>query len=125
MAESLNGKSAVVTGGSRGYGAGIAAVLKQAGAEVWITGRDEATVNKTAAQLDVHGVPADITKGTDWDRVIQEVLDAAGRLDILVNNAGSAVAIKPLAEQSDDSIEQSIAVNLTGSLLGCCREGER
>lgn len=121
MLKELNGLTAVVTGGSKGYGRGIASVLKQQGAQVWITGRDEAAVKNTAQQFDLHGVVADVTKGTDWDKLIKEVLDTTGRIDVLVNNAGSATAIKPLSEQSDDDILRSISVNLTGSLLGCRR----
>lgn len=119
--ESLNGASVIVTGGSKGYGAGIAEVLKGHGAEVWITGRDADAVARTATRLAVHGVAADVTKGEDWDRLVGEVIDSTDRLDVLVNNAGSAVAVRPLSEQSDDEITQSIAINLTGSLLGCRR----
>lgn len=121
MQESLNGATVIVTGGSKGYGAGIAGVLRQRGAEVWITGRDRTAVEKTAKRLNVHGVAADVTQGADWDRLMQHVLGVTGRLDVLVNNAGAAISIKPLAEQSDADIAQSIAVNLTGSLLGCRR----
>lgn len=121
MYESLNGITAIVTGGSKGYGAGIASVLQRHGANVWITGRDTASVEQTAARINVHGVTADVTSGADWDRLMQQVIAATGRLDVLVNNAGSAGSIKPLGDQSDDDIVQSIAVNLTGSLMGCRR----
>lgn len=121
MKTSLNGMTVIVTGGSKGYGAGIARVLRRCGATVWITGRDATALGSAAEQFDVQGVVADVTSGADWDRLIQRVLDATGRLDVLVNNAGAAVSIKPLEEQSDDDIAQSIAVNLTGSLLGCRR----
>lgn len=121
MTASMAGSTVMVTGGSRGYGAGIAAVLRQRGAEVWITGRDESTVGETAARLDVHGVVADVTRGEDWDRLMREVMDSSSRLDVLVNNAGAAIAIRPLDEQSDEEIEQALAVNLTGCLLGCRR----
>ncbi|MBN1513516.1 MAG: SDR family oxidoreductase [Phycisphaerae bacterium] len=121
MQASLNGLTVVVTGGSKGYGAGIAGVLRQHGADVWITGRDRSALEKTAERLNAHAVAGDVIRGTDWDRIVQQVLGATGRLDVLVNNAGSAVSIKPLEKQSDDDIAQSIAVNLTGSLLGCRR----
>ena len=121
MASSLSGLIAIVTGGSRGYGAGIAESLKKRGAEVWITGRDEEALKAAATRLGVHAVRADVTVPADWDRLFDDVLKAAGRLDILVNNAGAGVRVAPVAEQTDDEIFRSISVNLTGAILGCRR----
>ena len=117
----MNGKIAIVTGGSKGYGAGIAEVLKEAGAEVWITGRDATALNATAARLGVHAVVADVGQPADWDRLFAEVLGRAGRLDILVNNAGGGVKIAPMSEQTDEAIAEIVAANLTGHLFGCRR----
>jgi NADP-dependent 3-hydroxy acid dehydrogenase YdfG len=117
----MKGQSVIVTGGAKGYGAGITEVLRDRGARVWITGRDTSALDDTARRLGVEAVTADVTSGADWDRVMSTVADATGRLDVLVNNAGAAIAIRPLAEQSDADIAQSIAVNLTGALLGCRR----
>ncbi len=119
--ESMSGRVAIVTGGSRGYGAGIAAALKGSGVTVCITGRDTAALEKTAGALGVEWERADITSGSDWDRVMQRVTDRHGSVDILVNNAGAAIRVTPLEEQSDAEIEASISVNLTGALLGCRR----
>ena len=113
----LAGKKAIVTGGSGGYGKGIAAAFKQAGAEVWITGRNERKLQAAAAELGVHAVLADITSGKDWDNVMKQ----AGSVDILINNAGGGGSIHPLAEQSDEEIISAINNNLTGTLLGCAR----
>ena len=124
MNTSLQDQVAIVTGGSRGYGAGIAESLARAGARVWITGRDEAALRATAerlAPLGVRAVRADATSAGDWDRLLGEVLAAHQRLDILINNAGEGVRIAPAAEQTDDEIERSLATNLTGALLGCRR----
>lgn len=66
----LNHAKALVTGGSDGYGRGIAKALKNAGAEVWITGRNAEKLAKTAAELGVHAIQADVTSGSDWDRVM-------------------------------------------------------
>lgn len=121
MAESLSELVAVVTGGSRGYGAGIAESLKKHGAEVWITGRDEEALKAASDRLGVRAVRADVTVPADWDRLFDDVFKAAGRLDILVNNAGAGVRVAPVAEQSDDEILRSISVNLTGAILGCRR----
>jgi len=121
MKSDLSNCTAIVTGGSRGYGAGIAEVLKREGVEVWITGRGEEALKDTAKRLGVHAVKADVTSGHDWDRVFDEVMKSARKLDILVNNAGAGVKIAPLEEQSDEEIAESIAINLTGVLLGCRR----
>jgi NAD(P)-dependent dehydrogenase (short-subunit alcohol dehydrogenase family) len=118
MNVSLQNQVAIVTGGSKGYGAGIAARLKARGAQVWITGRDEATLMATAAELGVHAVRADATSPADWDRLFAEVLGVAGRLDILVNNAGAGVKIAAFAEQTDEAIAASVAVNLIAPMYG-------
>ena len=118
---SMDGKTAIVTGGSKGYGAGIAEALRKAGANVWITGRDEEALKVTAERLGVHPVVADVASGADWDRLFETVVATDGRVDILVNNAGAAISIKPLQEIADADIERCLAVNLTGSLLGCKR----
>ncbi len=121
MASSLAGQVAIITGGSKGYGTGIAEALKAAGADVWITARDEAVLRATAERLGVKWVRADVCRGADWDRVFEQAVGADGRLDILVNNAGAGVSIAPTDRQTDADIEQSIAVNLTGAMLGCRR----
>lgn len=117
----LSGKTAIVTGGAKGFGAGIAAALRKRGAKVWITGRDQQALDRAAAEHDVTAIRADVTSAADWDRVCETVLADAPRIDILVNNAGAGVRIAPLAEMTDAEIEQAIAVNLTGAIFGCQR----
>ncbi len=121
MERKLAGKVALVTGGSKGYGAGIAEALREAGAEVWITGRNAVALKAAASRLGVQAVRADVSRGRDWDRVFAAVLKACGRLDILVNNAGFGGLITPVADQTDAGIEETIQVNLTGAILGCRR----
>jgi len=121
MKVDLAGKTVVITGGNKGYGAGIAEALKNKGMNVWITGRDQATLDSTSEQLGVSAIQADVTSSEDWDRVMQTVMDAAGQLDILVNNAGAGVKIGPLSEMTDEEIQNSIDVNLTGTAFGCRR----
>jgi NADP-dependent 3-hydroxy acid dehydrogenase YdfG len=121
MTLSLNSQVAIVTGGAKGYGLGITAALLEAGALVFITGRDQATLDREAARLGATAIVADATSRTDWDRVIATVLEAAGRIDILVNNAGGGVLIAPTAEQTDEAIDEAIALNLTSAIYGCRR----
>jgi NAD(P)-dependent dehydrogenase (short-subunit alcohol dehydrogenase family) len=118
---SLQNQIAIVTGGSRGFGAGIAESLVTAGARVWITGRNEATVDLAAKRIGATPFVADVADAASWNRLCAEVMARAGRLDILVNNAGEGVEICPASEQSDAAITRSISSNLTGTLLGCSR----
>ncbi len=107
----------VVTGGSDGYGFGIAKVLKKAGANVLITGRNESKLKTAAEQLKVRFLRADIASPADWDRVFE----AAGAVDVLINNAGFGGRIAPVAEQTDEEILSTIQGNLAGTILGCRR----
>jgi NAD(P)-dependent dehydrogenase (short-subunit alcohol dehydrogenase family) len=124
MKTDLSGKTAIVTGGAKGYGAGMAAALTARGANVWITGRDQAALDAAASNLGVHALRADVTSPTDWDRVFEAVLAETGRIDVLVNNAGSAIRVADVTDTTDREIEESIAVNLTGAIFGCKRAAE-
>jgi len=121
MSKELQNQVAIVTGGSRGYGEGMAEALVKAGAKVWITGRNEDRLMETAAKIGAKGFVADAADGPAWDALMETVLAESGKLDILVNNAGEGVNIAPTSELSDEVIERSIASNLTGALLGCRR----
>ncbi len=115
----LSNSNILVTGGTDGYGRGIAAVLVRAGARVTVTGRSEAKLDAVARELGVRAIRADVASGADWDRV----LAGTGPLDVLVNNAGAGGRIAPVAEQTDAEIESTIATNLVGAMLGCRRVG--
>lgn len=117
----LAAQTVIVTGGARGFGAGIAEAFVKGGACVWITGRNEARLRATAVRIGATPFVADVADGALWDRLLDEVLAARGRLDILINNAGEGVKISPAAEQTDAAIAQSLASNLTGTILGCRR----
>jgi len=117
----LEGQVALVTGASRGYGAGIAQALAAEGATVWLTARSEKELGVVAESVGGRPVVADVTSGTDWDRVYQRVQAESGRLDILVNNAGAVFDVGPLSQISDAQIERNLTVNLTGTIFGCRR----
>ena len=124
MNEIIENQTVIVTGGSRGYGAGIAEAFVAAGARVWITGRGEESLRAAAGRTGATPFVADAADGAAWDRLLEAVLAATGRLDVLVNNAGEGVRIGPVAEQTDASVAQSLASNLTGAILGCRRAAE-
>jgi NAD(P)-dependent dehydrogenase (short-subunit alcohol dehydrogenase family) len=121
MEARLKGRTALVTGASRGYGAGIAAELAREGARVWIAARSAADLGEVARRIGAQAVPSDVTRGEDWDRLFAAVTAGGGRLDILVNNAGGTVKVAPLADWADDEVERELALNLTGAVLGCRR----
>src|SRR3954465_6305025 len=91
MAESLNGKVAVVTGASSGIGRAVARELLGRGAAMVIAARSRDRVEETAAALGCTGVVADVTRAEDVARLIGGTLDAHGRIDVLVANAGVSV----------------------------------
>ncbi|RKX98648.1 MAG: hypothetical protein DRZ90_02035 [Spirochaetes bacterium] len=117
----MEGKTAVVTGGSTGYGKGIAETLKENGCRVWIVSRNADDLSRAAGAIGVDCIAADISIPEDWDRIVNEVMKQEDKIDILVNNAGGGIAIKPLVEQTDNEIEESIKVNLTGHIFGIRR----
>jgi NAD(P)-dependent dehydrogenase (short-subunit alcohol dehydrogenase family) len=121
MSQSLTGKVALVTGGAKGFGLGIAQALARAGARVWITGRDRAALDLAAKDSGLVPLQADATSPSDWDRVVAAVVQAAGRIDILVNNAGGGVKIATAEEQTDEAVAAAIALNLNSAIYGCRR----
>ena len=112
---------AIITGGSGGYGAGIAEVFRDDGVEVYITGRDRQKLEATASRLGVNAIEADATRADDWDRVFAQVLAETGRVDYLINNAGGAIKVAPLTDMSDEEIVAGVTLNLTGVILGSKR----
>lgn len=113
----FKGRKAVVTGGGSGFGKGLAAELVRRGADVWITGRDAGKLAAAAQETGAKAIVADVTSGSDWDRVFAEV----GDMDVLVNNAGAGVRIAELASQGDAEIAESVNLNLTGAIMGSAR----
>jgi 3-oxoacyl-[acyl-carrier protein] reductase len=93
----LSGRAALVTGSSKGIGAGIAKVLASEGATVVIHGRDRSEVDQVAAAImkdggKAHGVVGDLTDEDEVDRLVKQAQDLAGPIAILVNNAGGSGA---------------------------------
>ncbi len=124
----LAGQTAIVTGGNRGIGKGIARAFAMAGADVLVTARDAALLESTVAELEAYGgvvvgVPADVQVEADVARVFAEAAARFERLDVLVNNAGLSLPA-PLHELELESWETVIGTNLTGAFL-CTRAAMR
>lgn len=117
----LAGKTAIVTGGSKGYGYGIAKALIDKGVKVWITSRNKIELEQAAGKLGANYLVSDVTKPEDWDRLIDTVNKESGSIDILINNAGGGVSKEHLDNQTDSNIDISITLNLTGVIYGCKR----
>ncbi len=117
----LDGKVAVVTGGSRGIGSAIAALLAEHGAAVVVSGRDAVRLDRAVLELQergasVHGVAADAAKREDVDRLVEATKERFGRLDILVNNAG-ITRDGLLIRMKDDDWDRVMETNLRGAFL--------
>ena len=120
MFNSLQGRSAVVTGGSKGIGRGITEVLASAGVNVVVTGRTQVDIDTCVADLaglagSVSGVAADVTSPEDCRRVVETAVQRNGGLDIVCANAGIFPAGR-LEELTPEDIEQVIGVNFKGTV---------
>lgn len=115
---SLEGRVALVTGGNRGIGRGIAQALAEAGAAVAITARTAQAAQDAAAELTAEGhtalgVALDVTDADSVESAVAEVEVALGPIDVLINNAGISIGGAAL-EIDDDVWTQTLDTNLNG-----------
>ena len=121
----LDGKVAVVTGGSRGLGRAIADALASAGADVALSSRQlegaerAAEVIASATGRKTLALAVDVTARNDVDKMIGDVMKTLGRIDILVNNAGVNIR-GPIEELTEADWDTVVDTNLKGPWL-CCR----
>lgn len=123
MAGMLEGKTAIVTGSSKGIGYAIAEAMAREGANVVISARDDAEVQAAAKRLDALGsgnvaaVRCDMRKHDDVRQLVQAAMDLGG-LDVLVNNAGVG-RFGTVDGMSPEHWQQVIETNLTGVYYAC------
>jgi NAD(P)-dependent dehydrogenase (short-subunit alcohol dehydrogenase family) len=116
---SLQGRAALVTGGSRGIGRAIALALAEAGAKVAISSRKaeacQAVVDEiTAAGGTAISTPGHAGRAEDVERITAQVMESFGRLDILVNNAATNPQFGPLVETTEAAFDKVNEVNVKG-----------
>jgi len=117
----LDGKTALITGGSKGIGKGIAEAYLKQGAEVIICGRNEANLQATGDELKEFGqinyVVCDISKLDDVKRLTSQIEAIKQKLDILVNNASILGVRSPIMEYPEDVWEKVIRINLNAQFF--------
>ncbi|HVW73155.1 MAG TPA: glucose 1-dehydrogenase [Rhizomicrobium sp.] len=117
----LQGKVAVVTGASKGIGAGIARALGAAGASVVVNyASDKAGADRVVADIKARGgkavaVQGDVSKAADVKRLFEETKKAYGKLDVLVNNAG-VFKFAPLEQAEESEYQRQFGINVWGTI---------
>jgi len=119
MTEKLKGKTAIVTGASRGIGKAIASTAASLGINLSIAARQEGPLNETAAELakkykvEVLAVPCDVTKLEDLENLVNKTKEKFGKIDILINNAGVSSQY-PFEKQPIEDFERLAHTNYLG-----------
>jgi NAD(P)-dependent dehydrogenase (short-subunit alcohol dehydrogenase family) len=125
----LDGKTAIVTGGSRGIGYAIAEGLADVGANVVVANRDAEDGRRAAADIaeatgaDTLAVPTDVTDEAVVEALVAETVEEFGGLTVLVNNAGIS-ATDPAEEMDAETFRRTLEVNTTGAFL-CAKHAAR
>lgn len=118
---SLEGKTAIVTGASKGLGEAIALSMADAGANLVLTGRDESSLEKVAGAVTEKGakcVPmkVDVLNSDEVQNMTEKTITEFGKIDILVNNAGINI-VKPLLKLTEEEWDSVLDTNLKGYFL--------
>lgn len=122
MKAELQGKVAVVTGGTSGIGRETAVLFAKAGAKVVVAGRREVEGKETVELIRAAGgdglfVKTDVSRAADVEGLVRKTVEKFGRLDVAFNNAGIEGNWLPIAEQPEEDWDRTIAVNLKGMWL--------
>ncbi len=125
----LSGRSALITGGSRGLGLQIAETLGELGARVALTARKAGELADAAAHLKTLGIealafPADLSEPAQVDATVRKVIEAMGPIDILINNAGASWGA-PMVDHPLEAWNKVMNLNLTALFLVSQSVGKR
>lgn len=113
----LDGKVALITGGSRGQGEAEARIFRDEGATVYLTDVLAEQGSALASEIGATFFEHDVTDRAGWEVITKEIIAENGKIDVLVNNAG-IFRIAPLHETDDALWDTTIAINQTGVFLG-------
>lgn len=117
ITDALRGRTALVTGASRGIGAAVATRLAEAGARVWLLARSQGALAELATRIGASVMVADLAdEAAVWDAADRLQDELGGAPDLLVNAAG-VFALAPVALETVASLDQHLQVNLRGSFL--------
>jgi NAD(P)-dependent dehydrogenase (short-subunit alcohol dehydrogenase family) len=122
MIAELQGKVALVTGGTSGIGRETAVLFAKSGARIVVTGRRERDGNETVDLVRAAGgdglfVKSDVSKSSEVAALVERVVERFGRLDIAFNNAGIEGVWVPISRQSEEDFDRTIEINLKGVWL--------
>ena len=122
MTAELEGKVGLVTGGTSGIGRETAVLFAKAGAKVVVAGRRDKEGQETIEVVRAAGgdglfVKTDVSKGSEVEALVQKTAEKFGRLDVAFNNAGIEGVWSPIARQSEQDFDRTIAINLKGVWL--------
>src|SRR5215469_16608218 len=122
MTTGLEGKVALVTGGTSGIGRETAILFAKAGVKVVVAGRREPEGQQTIDLLRAAGseglfVKTDVSKASEVENLIGKTVEEFGRLDLAFNNAGIEGVWVPIIRQSEEDWDQTININLKGVWL--------
>jgi NAD(P)-dependent dehydrogenase (short-subunit alcohol dehydrogenase family) len=114
----LQGKVAVITGGSTGIGLATAKLFVREGAHVFITGRRQKELDQAVKAIgtNVSGVQGDVAKLTDLDRLYETVAKVKGRVDIIFANAGVGEFV-PFGAVTEEHFDKLFDINVKGALF--------
>ena len=117
--QDMRDKLVIITGATSGFGRATAEVFQKHGARVLAAGRNEKRLKQVKEEIgNIDSFLIDVTKTDDWQRLHDHVVSQYGRIDVLVNNAGGGVELKEITEQSTETIDAIIALNLNSVIYG-------
>ena len=114
----LEGKIAVVTGGNSGIGLATAKLLRQEGAKVAISGRDQDTLSSAKQEIggDTFAIRSDVSNPADLDAFSSKVAESLGKIDVLFANAGVA-KFAPISDSPESLFDEVFDINVKGVFL--------
>ena len=118
----LNGKTALITGGSEGIGAAVVRRFAMEGANVWFGDINQTAGEELEKELShyrsrLNFITLDVTQVSDWELAIEKIVLQNGKLDILVNNAG-IYQRKPIEDTTEEEWDRMLEVNAKGPFIG-------